>query len=153
MPAKPGQLLPPPATEPGLIPEAPDAKPRGKAPAKSEKKSKTQVAEEELAQLIQFRQAKNRALVSDPSLQTEYHDANAAHTDAEKRAALKKYYTRLYARIRKLEPRVKKLATEREQLALRRLEQRRVSPSEMLDPADRAASFNLSADSYLGAEF
>ena len=93
-----------------LMPDVPaPSTPSKSAKEKSDKKSKTQIAEEELTQLIQFRQAKTKALTTDPSFEREYHDANASHTDVEKRAALKKYYTRLYGRIRKIDPRVKKL--------------------------------------------
>jgi hypothetical protein len=152
MPAQPGQLLPPPPmTEPGLIPEAPDARPKARSSTKEKsEKSKTQAAEEELATLIHLRQAKTRALATDPSLETEFHDANAAHTDAEKRAALQKYYARLYARIRKIDPRVKKIATEREQYAIRRLNQTRITPSEVVE-RDIPTGFN--PDNFLGADF
>lgn len=155
MPAQPGQLRPPPATDPALplIPQAPESAPKKRSDGDKPKKSKTEAAEEEQTALIRLREAKTRALTSDPTFIKEFHDANARHTDLEKREALKKYYQRLYARIRKIDPTTKKLAMEREQEALSRLVQRRIAPTEPLNAAERSVSPTLSADSYLGADF
>jgi hypothetical protein len=141
MPAQPGQLLPPATEATPLIPEAPEstAKP-GAGKDKKEKQSKTEIAEQEQLALIHLRDAKTLALVSDPTFGTEFHEANARHTDLEKRQALKKYYQRLYARIRKIDPSTKKLADERERLATGRLDQRRLATTEALDDPARSAA-------------
>ena len=64
--------------------------------------------------------------------------AEKAKTDLEKREALKRYYTLLNARIRKLDGSLSKVAIERETTATRRLGQTRIDPTEPLDPDERS---------------
>ncbi len=148
MPAQPSQGLPAPGaseSEPSLIPEAPTAteRPRGSAitpprsggtiekegKSKKEKKSSTDLSTGELQQMIRFRQAKTRAL-GDPAVQAEWRQSEVARTDFEKRAALKRYYTLLYARMGKLDGSLKKQITERSLTSLHRLEQKRIEGTE-----------------------
>jgi hypothetical protein len=137
MPTQPEPLLPPPAMpEPTLIPESPERteKPRGtaipqpEAERKKEKKNTTEAAENALQERIRFRQAKTRAL-RDPAIQAEWERAGKAHTDFEKREALKRYYKLLYARMAKLDGSLKKEIALRQNISLRRLEQRHIDPT------------------------
>jgi hypothetical protein len=151
---KPLQLAPEPAPTDILIPEniPQNAKPQGSAipqpsslPSSStrnprtapSKPSKTQIAEDEVKQRIQYRLAKNKA-VRDPAVQAAWDAAETARTDLEKREALKRYYTLLNARIRKVDGSLSKVAIERQTAATRRLEQTRIDPTEPLDPDERS---------------
>jgi hypothetical protein len=130
---------PAPAVEPEvtLIPEQipQNAKP---APApKAEAKSKTEENAEELMERIHFREAKVKA-EREPKVQAEWESAKKAKTDYDKREALKRYYTLLYARILKIDGSVKKTAELRQAAALRRLQQTRIDPTEPLDDQERA---------------
>lgn len=132
MPAQPEPLLPPPSsTEPTLIPEAPASrqKPRGNAleqPKKEQVKSNaTEAAQNALNERIRYRTAKTRAL-REPAVQAEWERSQTAHTDFEKREALKRYYKLLFARMAKLDGSLKKEIALRERTSLRRLEQTRV---------------------------
>lgn len=131
--APPGADLFPPPVGLGPVPPTmratPDAIP-------GEKKSKTQIAEDAVRQRIQLRLAKNKAL-GDPAIQAEWNTALRANTDYEKREALKRYYTLLYSRVRKIDGTLAKVADDAKSLAMRRLTQSRVDPTQPLDAADR----------------
>lgn len=101
------------------------------------KPSKTQVAEDEVKQRIQYRLAKNKA-VRDPAVQAAWDEAQRARTDLEKREALTRYYTLLNARIRKIDGSLSKVAIERQTNSTRRLQQTRIDPTEPLDPEERS---------------
>lgn len=150
---KPLQLAPEPAPTdiliPGNLPQNP--KPQGSAipqPSSMPRSTtrgvtsmpsppnKTQVAEDEVKQRIQYRLAKNKAM-RDPAVQAALAAAESAKTDLEKREAMKRYYNLLNARIRKIDGSLGKLAEERQGLATRRLEQTRIDPTEPLDPDER----------------
>jgi hypothetical protein len=149
IPAQPGQLMPPPAPRDlGLIPGTPDSPsaPTTSKP-KAEKKSRTQAVEEDLSERIRFRQVWTR-VSNDPALQNDWALANRAHTDYEKREGLKKYYTKLYGRIRKLDPKLKPLADLREADAIGRITQSRVAPTQATDAAGRSTSPIMSAPSF-----
>ncbi len=150
MPAQPGQLTPPPPA-PGDLELIPDSAPPASKP-KAEKKSKTEIVEEELAERIRLRQAQTRAQ-ADPAVQAEWENAQRAHTDYEKREGLKRYYALLYARIRKIDPKVKKLAAEREAYSIRKLTQSRLAPTEPTDAAGRSTSGTLSAEIFDATNF
>ena len=147
-PARPLQLAPEPAPSGNpLIPEIlpPTKKPSGsaipepssRAPAgKPARTNKTQAAEDEVRARIQYRLAKNKA-VQDPAVQAAWDAAQKAKTDLEKREAMKRYYTLLNARIRKIDGAVAKLANERQNFSTHRLEQTRIDPTEPLDPDER----------------
>lgn len=145
---KPLQLAPEPATTDFLIPDnlPQNTKPQGSEipqpssnPSSStrSKPSKTQVAEDEVKQRIQYRLAKNKA-VRDPAVQAAWDEAEQAKTDLEKREAMKRYYTLLNARIRKIDSSLSKVAIERQTDATRRLGQTRIDPTEPLNPDDRS---------------
>jgi hypothetical protein len=139
---KPLQLAPEPApTEiliPNELPQIPKPAPIAIGPATSRaaRPSKTQVAEDAVKQRIQYRLAKNKA-VRDPAVVAALETAQRAKTDLEKREAMKRYYTLLNARIRKIDGSVAKVAREREEYSTRRLEQTRIDPTEPLDPDER----------------
>lgn len=99
--------------------------------------SKTQIAEDEVKQRIQYRLAKNKA-VREPAVQAAWDEAQRAKTDLEKREAMRRYYTLLNARIRKIDGSLSKLTVERQTDATRRLQQTRIDPTEPLDPDERS---------------
>jgi hypothetical protein len=148
IPAQPSspQIAPAPVTPAPLplIPEPPESATKTKATTKTtttkERKSSTEAAVDELALRVKFRQAKTRAL-SDPVVQAEWHRANAARTDYEKREALKAYYRALFNRMRRIDASLKPRIAESEQRALHRLTQTRIDPTEPLDPDERADRF------------
>jgi hypothetical protein len=152
-PEKPLQLAPAPAPTDILIPDnLPQIpKPQGSAipqPSSMPRSttrgvtsapggpSKTQLAEDEVKQRIQYRIAKNKA-VRDPAVQAAWDEAQQAKTDLAKREAMTRYYTLLNARIRKIDSSLSKLTVERFTTATRRLQQTRIDPTEPLDPAER----------------
>ncbi len=53
---------------------------------------------------VAYRRAKTTAMARDPALPELLHQAAAARTDVQKRAYLKRYYTRLYAEVSKVDP-------------------------------------------------
>lgn len=144
----PTQILP----EPMLIPETPEMteKPDGSAilppgseePSRTIKRSKTEIAADELALKVRFRQVKTRAM-GDPAVQAEWNNAQAARTDAEKRAGLKRYYQLLYGRMAKIDKSLEKQIHEKEQISVRRLQQNRIQPSVSRNPADRGANVQI----------
>jgi hypothetical protein len=166
IPAQPGQLTPAPAAAPSqatLGPQESMLSDHGQPGADERRRlkrtkaapvgeSKTEKVEQDLADLVRLRQAKTAALASDPSLITEYHAANERHTDLEKREALKKYYVRLYDRIRKIDPNTKKLADERQTFVLHRLTQARLTPTEALEE-DQHVTTPYAGESFFGAQF
>ena len=134
MPAQPGQIIP----EPTLTPETPGSIPVGSAkPPVKIKTSKTETTEQDLALRIRLRQAKTRAL-EDPVVQAEWHNSIVARTELQRREALQKYYTRLYADVLKSDARVTKLVLIERDLALRRVQQVRIAPTEALGAPETA---------------
>lgn len=136
LPSSPDQVLPPPSltTEPlPLIPEAPESneKPRGETQreVRKEKLSKTEAANNEMNARIRFREVRTR-VVQDPALQVIWDEANRAPTDYEKRETLKRYYKMLYGRMAKIDRSLKKEIVLREELALKRLTQKRIDPTD-----------------------
>ena len=137
MPAPTGQLAPEPLP---LIPESPEPvrKPSGRAisePAK-EKKSKTEIAADEMQERIHYRQAKTKAL-QDPALRDEWDRAHQTRTDYERRAALKSYYLKLYGRMARLDPSIKKRIDLEQERSLHRLLQTRIAATEALESDER----------------
>lgn len=137
----PTQILP----EPVLIPETPEMteKPEGTAivppgevaPTGLIKRSKTEIAADELALKVRYRQVKTRAM-ADPAVQAEFNNAQRARTDAQKRAGLKRYYQLLYARMAKIDKTLKKQINEREVISVKRLQQNRIDPTVTGNPED-----------------
>jgi hypothetical protein len=134
----------PPATaEPlPLIPESPESAKKQPAATepKKEKKSKTEVAADDLQQRIRYRQAKTRAL-HDPAVQSAWDRAHATRTDFERRDAMKAYYKLLFSRILRIDGTLKQPVAQNELRAMRRLTQTRIDPTEPLDPDERAERF------------
>jgi hypothetical protein len=136
VPAAPGQIMPPPASaEPSLIPDSPAAiyRERDKlAKAAVTAKTQTEIAVDALLAKVRFREARTRAL-ADPAFAEELHRARTAKTEFAKREAYKRYYTAVYDRIAKIDPRVKDLVDLRKKFELHRLEQHKVSHTVGLD--------------------
>ncbi len=139
MPAQGEQVAP---EQLPLIPETPEAtrKPRGSAitepsaPTK-EKKTKTEIAANEMQDRIHFRQAKTKAL-QDPALQADWDVAHRTRTDYERREALKEFYKKLYGRMAALDPSIKKLIETERQKSIHKLQQTRVAATEPFERAD-----------------
>jgi len=121
--------------QPSAMPPAPASSARGTAP-KPPKVNKTQVAEDEVKQRLEYRLAKNKA-VRDPAVVAAWAEAERARTDFDRREWLKRYYSLLNTRIRKIDGSLSKVAVERETDAARRLQQTRIDPTEPLDPTER----------------
>ena len=132
MPAKPAQLLPPPAGL-SLIPEMPQPSEKSRPrPVESPIKTRSSVtadAEDLVKQHVRLREAKTKAQ-RDPAVQTEWERAAAVRTDYEKRDVLKGYYRLLYGRMAKLEPTLKTPIDQQLQEALARLDQTRIAPTQ-----------------------
>lgn len=110
----------PAADEPAapLTPPLPDSR----MPAR--KPSKTLATEEELKARIRFREVKTRAL-EDPAVQGEWERAHAAKTDPERREAFHAYYTRLFARMLKLDGSLAERIEAHKKLTFARIDQTR----------------------------
>jgi hypothetical protein len=135
----PSPLAPPPISEIETLPLIPEGveqreQPKGMGTALAEpKKNKTSEAENELTARIRMRELKTRAL-RDAKVRAEWDRAQTARTDAEKRDALTAYYTQLYGKIGQFDGSIKKRAEALKEASIRRITQRRVAPSEVLDP-------------------
>ena len=93
------------------------------------KKNKTETNTDDIADRIKFREAKTKAL-RDEQVQEQWAVFESQKSDEEKRVALRKYYTLLYARILKINGSIKKLVSLREAESLKQLDQSRVRPEE-----------------------
>lgn len=131
-PTRPDSLLPEGGSALPLIPEAMptlERSPEERSP-KREKKSATEEAEDAVRDRIKLREAKNKAQ-NEPDLQALWDSQFKARTDFEQRAILTEYYTRLWARIAKLDKSLKPAEIE----ALKRryisqYAQTRIAPTE-----------------------
>lgn len=125
-PATPDASADPSGADPfGLIPDLPAG---GKRPAGGEigkrlKSSPTEEATNELQNRLRFRTAKTRA-VQDPAIQAEWDRAQSAASDREKREVLRSYYSKLYARMLKIDPKLKVQLADAERAVTSRLQQR-----------------------------
>ena len=133
----PSPLAPPPlppSEELPLIPEGVEQReqPQGTALAEP-KKNKTSEAENELTARIRMRELKTRAL-RDPKVRAEWERAQTARTDAEKREALTAYYTQLYGKMTAFDGSVKKRVEILKEASIRRITQRHIAPSEVIEP-------------------
>ena len=138
----PSPLAPPPIAESEALPlipegveqrEQPKGTGTGTALAEPKKINKTSEAENELTARIRMRELKTRAL-RDAKVRAEWQRAQTARTDAEKRDALTAYYTQLYGKIGEFDGSIKKRAEVLKEASIRRITQRRIAPSEMLEP-------------------
>lgn len=122
-----------------LIPETPastsrphrssSSAPAAAGPAAPVRKNKTEANTQDVADRVKFREAKTKAL-RDEKIQEQLSLAEAAKTEPEKRAALKRYYLLLYARILKIDGSIKKLVSQRQEQSLKQLDQSNVRPEE-----------------------
>ena len=80
---------------------------------------------------IRYREARNRS-AADPTVQAAWEDSREAKTDFDKREAMKRYYNTLYKKMLALDKGIAPLVTERQRVALHRLDQTRVEPT--IDP-------------------
>ena len=109
----PGPMIPP------LPPEPQIPQPR---------KSTTVTSEQDLKLRIRFREAKTLAL-KDLGVQEQWARSRAATTDPQKREALREYYTRLYARMLKIDGSLAATIEEHRTAALARLSQGNIAPA------------------------
>ncbi len=135
-----------PATDTPLMPDQTPSldKPEsgfGTAPSteKQERKSKTEVFKQGLKDRVRFRQVETLAL-TDRAVQVEWEHSFAARTEAEKRAALQKYYKLLYARMLKIDSSIKTMITLQATDADHRLLQTRISPTETKNDGERSTA-------------
>jgi hypothetical protein len=136
-----GALTPAPERPASLIPEglAPPRKSdtlRPGMPPRGRSTLTPPTSTSELDRRIRFRQAHTRA-VNDATIQSLWADSRSAKTDYEKRAALKGYYTALYRKMAALDKSIAPLIEERKVIALRKLDQTRVEPTDPLDEEHR----------------
>jgi len=78
---------------------------------------------------IRYRQARTRS-ATDPAVQAAWEDSRVAKTDFDKREAMKRYYNTLYKKMLALDKSIAPLVTERQRVALHRLDQTRVEPTQ-----------------------
>ncbi len=116
---------------PSLIPqtETTFVKPAQSFRTKKEKKSKTEQAEDDLLKRIWFRQAMTHVL-ADPTVQEAWRSSQGTRTDYEQREALKRYYTLLYDKMLKVEPRAALLIADAKKAAIARETQTKLKPTE-----------------------
>ena len=115
------------------------------AQKKPDKKTKTEVFEQDLLDRIRFRQVKTVAM-ADPALVAQWDRSIVAHTDQQKRAALKDYYKQLYARMAKLDGSLKKLIEVRALDTEHHLNQSHFTPTEARDSTERSTSGRVFTD-------
>ena len=103
----------------------------------AKKKLTTAENEQDIADRVKFREAKTKAL-RDPQVQAELANIQAAKNDVDQRAAWKRYYTLLYAKILKIDGSLKKLVAERLKNSLKSLDQSKVRPEDYPQQASAA---------------
>lgn len=142
VPATPSQILP----ETSLTPENPESTGGGKPGASAtQKRNKTEIAEQDLAERIHYRQARTKAL-ADPAIQAEWAKSIAAHTDLERRESLIRYYKLLFARVKKIDPSLAKVVVLKQAYALFRLNQTHIAPTEARDASESSRLGFISPD-------
>lgn len=138
-PGQPGQPNPKPAfSEPlPLIPDSLDPvdRPGSRGSQKNKASHARAKAEGTVPQRIQLRELKTRAL-ADGTIQQQWDFAQQARTDAGKREEMKKYYSMLYDRMARLDPKLKPVLDKRKDTALHRIEQRHIQASELIEDRD-----------------
>jgi hypothetical protein len=84
---------------------------------------------------VRYRQAHTRAS-SDPAVRALWEQSRLAHTDFEKREAMKSYYELIYKKMLSYDKGIEPIVTDRKSYNIRRLVQTRVSPTEGLPEVD-----------------
>lgn len=123
-----GRLKPAPSVLPDNVP--PPAK-RSTEKTRTGTTLKPPTTSADLDLRIRYRQARNRS-ATDPAVQAAWEDSREAKTDFDKREAMKRYYTTLYKKMLALDKGIAPLVTERQRVALHRLDQTRIEPT--MDP-------------------
>ena len=140
-----GRLKPAPSVLPDNVP--PSAK-RSPEKPRTGTSLKPPTTSEDLDLRIRYREARNRA-ATDANVQAAWEDSREAKTDFEKREAMKRYYNTLYKKMLALDKGIAPLVTERQRVALHRLDQTRIEPTmDPFDEARRRAVDNLIQHSY-----
>jgi hypothetical protein len=139
---QPAQPAPAPQEGLGLIPEAPEPAPKPRGTALVEPRAaleratgtidRTAAVQNEMAERVRLRELIVKVR-KEPKVAAELDRAETARTDLEKREALKNYYTLLYDRVAKLEPKLKTRVTELQRRSINRLTQTRLDPTEPLE--------------------
>ena len=128
------RIKPAPEGAPSLLPESekikPGERPRGRTTLKPPATSA------DLDARIRFREAASKA-AQDPGIQAMWAESRKAKTDYEKREALRRYYTALYKRVTAFDRGIAPLVEERKRVALRKLDQTRIDPTDPLDEEHR----------------
>lgn len=130
--------LPEPSGKPdaGLVPsdvpkKAPPRQSSASQPQKGHTVLSPPMTPADLEARIKFREASSRVL-NEPAIQALWDESRRAKDDANKRDALRRYYKLFFQRIIAVDKSIAQLAADRRNIALRRLDQSRVSPSERL---------------------
>ena len=125
-----GRLKPAPSVLPNNVP--PPAK-RSPNQPRTRTALKPPTTSADLDLRIRYREARNHS-ATDPIVQAAWEESREAKTDFEKREAMKRYYTALYKKMLALDKGIAPLVTERERVALHRLDQTRIEPTaDLLD--------------------
>lgn len=122
--------------EQGLVPDGVPKTPKIDERARGRSTLKPPTTSAELESRIKFRQAHTRAS-NDPKIQALWEESRRAPTDYEKRDALRRYYTTLFKRMVSLDKSITPLVEERSKVALRRLDQTRIDPTDPLEEEHR----------------
>ena len=128
------RIKPAPEGSPSLLPGTEKLKPGERPRGRTTLKPPTTSAD--LDARIRFREAHSKA-AQDPAIQAMWAESRTAKTDYEKREALRRYYTALYKRVIAYDKGLGPLVAERRQLALRKLDQTRIDPTDPLDEEHR----------------
>jgi hypothetical protein len=93
------------------------------------KKSKTELASDEMEIRVRFRLARTKAL-NDSRVQEIWEQSKKVKTDYERRELMQAYYGRIYGLMRKGDATLEKRIEQEERRAIQRFTQRRVTPTE-----------------------
>ncbi len=91
---------------------------------------------EDLDRRIRYREARTRA-EADPKLRAMWEESRTVATDFEKRALLKDYFKALYAKMLASDKSLEPLIELRRRVALRRLDQTRIDPTDPIEDEAR----------------
>ncbi len=120
---------PPTIDKPGTPSNRDLTSPVRETPENAAKNATTSAAADALKERIRFREVKTRA-VQNEKVQEQWDHAQAAKTDPEKRAELKRYYTLLYAQMLKIDGSLAATIKLHKDEAINRLLQPNVYPSD-----------------------
>jgi hypothetical protein len=138
---QPGGVKPDPTRSNSAVPDvlAPARKNSGSKPGTPPKDSSTlkpPTTSAELDARIRYRQAHTRAS-NDAAIKALWAESRVARTDYEKRETLKAYYTALYRKMLAMDKGIATIVEERKRVALGKLSQTRIDPTDPLDEEHR----------------